>query len=147
MHVCALTVSMSVSVYATSSGLARFGRMFQNARGPVPWGVTTTKPAAGPFSSSWLYTACWPALDVNPWKFRMSGSAPPRRGSTVGVTIRYSRGAPSKSTVFVSRPGDTTHAPVRPPAPAGTARGGVARSASVPTSTLAATLRTGGGLT
>lgn len=74
--------------------------------GSPAFGVTTTKPRAGPFSSSWLTTAWATSFAPEPWKLRMSGSGRLPVGSD-GTAKRNWRGAPATSSISVVVPATT----------------------------------------
>src|SRR5215218_2707453 len=79
-----------------------WGAAFQRGGSPAS-GVTTTKPRAGPFSSSWLTMAWATSFEGAPWKLRMSGSGRLAVGSD-GTAKRYSRGVPATLSVSVVVP-------------------------------------------
>src|SRR5215218_8870403 len=82
-----------------------WGAAFQRGGSPAS-GVTTTKPRAGPFSSSWLYTAWATSFEGEPWKLRTSGSGRLPVGSD-GTAKRNWREAPATSSISVVAPATT----------------------------------------
>src|SRR5215204_3879771 len=81
-------------------------RVASHLGGSPAFGVTTTKPRAGPFSSSWLTTAWATSFEGEPWKLRISGSGRLPVGSD-GTAKRNWRGAPATSSISVVVPATT----------------------------------------
>src|SRR5215204_389893 len=127
----ALVKARLASLGSNSCGEVGPGGTFHCGGSPA-FGVTTTKPRAEPFSSSWLTTAWATSFEDAPWKLRMSGSGRFPVGSD-GTANRYWRGTPATSSISVVVPAtagdpqpDDRPAGAGSASAAGTTRAGIA---------------------